>query len=122
MGVQLEDFGFSRAAAKPTSFEYVIVGGGGGSGHAHSNCGGRSGSGGGGGGVYSCDCNNWEGCHGGSGIVIIRWSTAFAPATSTSMSGAVSYNNGAGGYHQYTFTGTAQITSTGAGDSGSLVI
>jgi hypothetical protein len=53
--------------------------------------------------------------------VILRWPDTFAAATSSSMSGAVSYQN-TGGYHYYTFTGTGLITWTNGGDSGTLVL
>ena len=77
-------------------------------------------TGGGGGGGGNSDNNNHEGGHGGSGIVIIRWSTSFAPATLTSASGgSVTYNNGAGGFHMYTFRASGSI---GVNNSGSITI
>lgn len=45
---------------------------------------------------------------GGSGVVIVRWSSALAAATSTT--GSPTYNSGSGGYHIYTFNGTGSIT------------
>jgi hypothetical protein len=54
----------------------------------------------------ACGAN---GANGGSGIVIIRWSTSNHSAAS-STTGSPSYNNGAGGYHVYTFNGSGSIT------------
>jgi hypothetical protein len=50
---------------------------------------------------------NGPGGAGGSGIVIIRWSTAYLQAASTT--GSPSYSS-TGGYHIYTFTGSGSIT------------
>ena len=60
-------------------------------------------TGGAGGGADNTPAGN-----GGSGIVVLRWESSFPAATSTT--GSPTYNNGAGGYHVYTFTGSGSIT------------
>jgi hypothetical protein len=42
-------------------------------------------------------------------VVILRWSTSYSAATSTTGA-SVTYNNGAGGYHVYTFNASGSIT------------
>ena len=110
-----------------SSFDYYAVAGGGGGGAYSSQGGGglggggnggiygnggsngtaNTGGGGGGAGVYDPPLGVATGGSGGSGIVIIRYSDAYALAASTTGSPTVTT---AGGYRVYKFTGSGSIT------------